>query len=181
MIYFGSHLARTTIFFFIVSAILCDGYQPGYRSKRRNSLPIAFMSDMSNQEGNKIQSTPVSGDFGSTSLSRRETLGLAVSAAAAASVSLISPQIARADDDTSIQRGNGFAYRFVPPPEMEPGSKPVKTHLFEINWKSSTTPKYTFGITIDPVRINTLKEVRAITRIINVEKVVSLLLPGNAH
>ena len=175
---FCRHLARATIFVLIASAILSNGYQPGYRSKRRSSLPIAFMSDISNQEENKIQLSHVS-DVASKSMSRREALGMAV--AAVASLSVFSPQIARADDDTSTQRGNGFAYRFVPPPEMEPGSKPVKTHLFEINWKSSTTPKYTFGITIDPVRINTLKEVRAITRIINVEKVVSLLLPGNAH
>jgi hypothetical protein len=28
-----------------------------------------------------------------------------------------------------------------------------------MNWKSNTTPKFNFGLTIDPVRIQSLKEV----------------------
>ncbi|CAB9497758.1 PsbP [Seminavis robusta] len=81
-------------------------------------------------------------------------------AAVAGSMLLIPTNLALADndDDATIQRGNGFAYKFVPPPEMEPGAKPVKTHLFEINWKSPTTARYTFGVTVDPVRIQNLKE-----------------------
>ena len=75
-------------------------------------------------------------------------------------------------DNSFVQRGNGFAYRFVPPPEMEPGAKPVKTHLFEINWKSTTTPKYTFGITIDPVRINSLKEVSVTNSVSGLVKIL---------
>ena len=61
-----------------------------------------------------------------------------------------------ADDEYT---GNGFAFKFVPPGGMEPGEKPVKTHLYEKNWKSSNLPKYTFGVTVDPVRIQSLQEV----------------------
>lgn len=87
-------------------------------------------------------------------VSRRRVLGIT---AAFATTQLLKA-LAAEDDGSFIQRGNGFAFRFVPPPEMEAGAKPVKTHLFEINWKSQTTSKYTFGVTVDPVRIQNLKE-----------------------
>jgi len=41
---------------------------------------------------------------------------------------------------------------------MKQGSKPLKTHLDEINFSSETVPKYQIGITVDPVRIKSLKE-----------------------
>ena len=99
-----------------------------------------------------------------TVLSRRNALGVAASLMAATATWSRPSRVwaAEESDDPYVERGNGFAYRFVYPPDFEPGAKPVKTHLFEINWKSTNTPKYTFGITIDPVRINSLKEVRDI-------------------
>lgn len=85
---------------------------------------------------------------------RREALSFV---ALATTNLLLAPALAADNEYT----GNGFAFRFVPPPGMEPGAKPVKTHLYEINWKSETTPRYTFGVTVDPVRIQSLKEVSA--------------------
>ena len=93
-------------------------------------------------------------------LSRRNALGVAATVVATSWNAFRA--MAADEDDQYVQRGNGFAYKFVYPSDFEPGAKPVKTHLFEINWKSINTPKYTFGITIDPVRISSLKEVRVL-------------------
>lgn len=97
-------------------------------------------------------------------MSRRRLLdSLPIAALSIAGIEISSFPVAAmaAEDDTEsfLQRGDGFAYRFVPPAEMEAGAKPVKTHLFEVNWKSPTNSKYTFGVTVDPVRIQNLKEV----------------------
>jgi len=52
-----------------------------------------------------------------------------------------------------------FAYEFQPPYGFnEPSQKPVKTHLDEVNFKSIEYPAYSFGITVDPVRISSLEE-----------------------
>ena len=53
-----------------------------------------------------------------------------------------------------------FAYSIQLPSEFKESQKPVKTHLDEINFSSESIKGYQFGITIDPVRINGLKEVR---------------------
>jgi len=52
-----------------------------------------------------------------------------------------------------------FAYQFQPPsPDCKPANKPLKTHLDEINFVSTSTSGYQYGITVDPVRINSLRE-----------------------
>jgi hypothetical protein len=52
-----------------------------------------------------------------------------------------------------------IAYQFQPPPSgFEQTQKPVKTHLEEVNFKSSTVSGYLYGITVDPVRIDSLPE-----------------------
>lgn len=91
-----------------------------------------------------------------SSVSRRKALD--ITAALATGTILATTTPALADDDQYVQQGNGFSFRFVPPAEFEPGAKPVKTHLFEINWKSPTVSRYQFGVTVDPVRIQNLKE-----------------------
>jgi hypothetical protein len=52
-----------------------------------------------------------------------------------------------------------YAYSFLPPPNFVTGTKPLKTHLDEINFFSSKVKGYQIGITVDPVRISSLKEV----------------------
>ena len=72
--------------------------------------------------------------------------------------------------------GFSFAYQLVPPPYFAPGNKPLKTHLDEVNFFYTPPPAppsneepttvstikphkgYQYGITIDPVRINSLTE-----------------------
>ena len=51
-----------------------------------------------------------------------------------------------------------FQYEFRPPPGFTPGQKPLKTHLDEVNFQSSNRKGYQFGITVDPVRIASLKD-----------------------
>ena len=50
-------------------------------------------------------------------------------------------------------------YAFQPPPNFEATQKPVKTHLQEVNYVSTDMKGYQYGITVDPVRINSLREV----------------------
>lgn len=52
-----------------------------------------------------------------------------------------------------------FAYSITIPESLKEGSKPVKTHQDEINFVASEIRGYQYGITADPVRINSLKEV----------------------
>jgi hypothetical protein len=52
-----------------------------------------------------------------------------------------------------------FAYSFQPPDSLTQSNKPLKTHLDEVNFIASDNDKsYQIGITVDPVRINSLVE-----------------------
>lgn len=52
-----------------------------------------------------------------------------------------------------------FRYAFKPPNGFAgPSQKPLKTHLDEVNFVSNSVPGYQFGITVDPVRIDSLSE-----------------------
>jgi hypothetical protein len=53
-----------------------------------------------------------------------------------------------------------FSYSINIPSTMKQSQKPVKTHQDEINFASEDVKGYQYGITVDPVRINSLKEVR---------------------
>lgn len=91
------------------------------------------------------------------------TTGL-VSSAIIVTTTLPYPNVALAadgDDGLFTRRDeakNKFGYQIKIPDEMEEGSKPLKTHLDETNFKSTKLKKYAIGITIDPVRIKSLKE-----------------------
>jgi hypothetical protein len=50
-----------------------------------------------------------------------------------------------------------FGYTLNLPMEPSPGNKPLQTHLDEVNL-STSIKGYTFGITVDPIRIKSLKE-----------------------
>jgi hypothetical protein len=54
------------------------------------------------------------------------------------------------------------SYSINLPSTMKETSKPVKTHLDEVNFVSETTKGYQYGVTVDPVRISSLKEVRRV-------------------
>jgi hypothetical protein len=48
------------------------------------------------------------------------------------------------------------------PSAFQETQKPVKTHLDEVNLISDTIKGYQYAITVDPVRINSLTEVRSL-------------------
>ena len=52
-----------------------------------------------------------------------------------------------------------FSYSIDIPSTMKQSAKPVKTHQDEVNFGSESIPRYQYGVTVDPVRINSLKEV----------------------
>mmetsp|Transcript_15024 Transcript_15024/g.31862 ORF Transcript_15024/g.31862 Transcript_15024/m.31862 type:complete len:276 (+) Transcript_15024:38-865(+) len=51
-----------------------------------------------------------------------------------------------------------FSYTITPPPAFEPGNKPLKTHLDEINFSPPGVRGYSLGITVDPVRISKIQD-----------------------
>merc|ERR1712238_42158 len=51
-----------------------------------------------------------------------------------------------------------LTYQIAIPSSMKESSKPVKTHLDEVNFRSESTKGYQYGITVDPVRISSLKQ-----------------------
>lgn len=52
----------------------------------------------------------------------------------------------------------GFSYTFTPPPNFKVSNKPLKTHLDEVNFDSQSTKGYQYGITVDPVRLQKLRQ-----------------------
>lgn len=69
--------------------------------------------------------------------------------------------------------GNGYEYSFLPPPGFASSNKPLKTHLDEMIFALEGIRGYQYGITVDPVRINSLKEFgtpdQVATRVVNAE------------
>jgi hypothetical protein len=69
------------------------------------------------------------------------------------------PLATYASSEVYARETNQFAYTFSPPIGFPgPSQKPLKTHLDEVNFASTDVPGYQFGITVDPVRITSLKE-----------------------
>ncbi len=61
----------------------------------------------------------------------------------------------------TVMNKKELSYQISIPSTMNEGSKPVKTHLDEVNFFSESVKRYQYGITVDPVRISSLKEVSA--------------------
>ncbi len=59
----------------------------------------------------------------------------------------------------TVMQKKELTYQISIPSTMSEGSKPVKTHLDEVNFFSDSVKRYQYGITVDPVRISSLKEV----------------------
>lgn len=60
--------------------------------------------------------------------------------------------------DVYTRQTDQFAYEFQPPENFDSGNKPLRTHLDEINFKSESVGGYQFGVTVDPVRIDSLRQ-----------------------
>lgn len=90
------------------------------------------------------------------------------SALIGAAVSVLLPLPALAEDggappaaattEPYTRRGKDFSYDFVPPAGFDAGNKPLKTHLDEINFSKEGVRGYQYGITVDPVRIDSLRQ-----------------------
>ena len=98
-----------------------------------------------------------------TSVVRRR--GFIQQSAASASLVLLPPSLACASGDNDaaqpyVKKGDGkfqFAYMVTPPASFTSSNKPLKTHLDEINF-SGDVRGYQVGVTVDPVRIKSIKE-----------------------
>jgi hypothetical protein len=68
--------------------------------------------------------------------------------------------MAETDKPTPFYRETpSFSYIFVPPEGFEVSNKPLKTHLDEMNFSNDAVFKgYQYGITVDPVRIQSLRQ-----------------------
>ena len=76
---------------------------------------------------------------------------------AVALVSILFPTRAFAGE-VFTRKTPDFGYEFQPPDNFGTGNKPLKTHLDEINFKSESVGGYQYGITVDPVRIESLRQ-----------------------
>ena len=96
-------------------------------------------------------------------ISRRNAIhNLSFLTATASLASFRVPALASASaaSEPFVRQGKGYGYTFLPPPGFAPGKKPVPTHLDEVNFnlEDGSAPRYTYGVTVDPVRINSLAE-----------------------
>jgi len=95
-----------------------------------------------------------------TSESNRKDFITTISTAAA-SAFLFNPQVVTAEDTSSQTftriKDKQFAYSIVLPMEPSPTNKPLQTHLDEVNLPMNIKG-YTYGITVDPIRINSLRD-----------------------
>ena len=89
--------------------------------------------------------------------SRRNAISNLSLMTAASLIGLGAPEFASAAEPF-VRQGKEYGYTFAPPPGFAPGKKPVQTHLDEVNFNLEGVAKYTYGVTVDPVRINSLKE-----------------------
>jgi non-homologous end joining protein Ku len=90
---------------------------------------------------------------------------LVTGAAAIVATGVAIPQISLAavvDTDTvEFQRQKDkLSYTIKIPSTCKETQKPVRTHLDEVNFVSDQVKGYQYGVTVDPVRINSLREVR---------------------
>ena len=81
----------------------------------------------------------------------------AVAASAVATLSL--PQTANAVSYQRSMSNKNIAYQIQLPEGFSETAKPVKTHLDEVNLVSEEIKGYQYGITVDPVRIDSIKQV----------------------
>lgn len=127
-------------------------------------LVVAFVplvSSLSLGNGNEIDRSMV----GQSQLSRKTFLTRSI-AAVSVSVStlpLLVPQRAFGADGENDPnkftriKASQFAYSLTLPVEPNPTNKPLQTHLDEVNLPTSLKG-YSYAITVDPIRLNSLKE-----------------------
>jgi hypothetical protein len=122
----------------------------------QNNSPQLHNSEQANNHHQSVSYTS----------SRRSVLdNLVTGAAAIVATGVAIPQISLAavvDTDTvEFQRQKDkLSYTIKIPSTCKETQKPVRTHLDEVNFVSDQVKGYQYGVTVDPVRINSLREVR---------------------
>jgi hypothetical protein len=114
-------------------------------------LPFAFISALSLSGSTQKQANQ---------LSRKTFL---VGSVASTLPFLVTQEKCLAEDQTDDPKtftrikDKQFGYTLTLPMEPSPGNKPLQTHLDEVNL-STGTKGYSYGITVDPIRLNSLRE-----------------------
>ena len=117
-------------------------------------------------------------------LQRRSAVSLGLSAIFVLSPAAPLPARAHAAERVDDQ----FSYRLAYPDDWKDGSKPVKTHLHELLLSSPTGRGVKLGVTVDPVKIDSLEAFGTLEqtteRVLGVERgrdgVKEVLLRANA-
>ena len=171
---FRSVVALVVLAFAASGTVLQEALGWSFQSKtaRKPSLPTSSCSDDDSMTAERLHQTL------SSPSSRRSVLltaswALLLGETAAAAGKPIRANAA--DDETAtttpaapfvytrkqtVLNKKELNYQISIPSSMNEGSKPVKTHLDEVNFVSESVKRYQYGITVDPVRISSLKEVR---------------------
>lgn len=134
----GRQCALTAAILVLFLACCSDAFQMNRIATRRPSTSLDDRISRSHSEDN-----------------RRTFLQHASIAAAALLTRPLSSRAA-SETPTFTRQSDKYGYTFQPPPSLTEGNKPLKTHLDEVNFFGPNG--YQFGITIDPVRINSLAE-----------------------
>ena len=96
-------------------------------------------------------------------ISRRKTIGEISSLILCPIATAATPALASDEDQAYVRTPSPnekfkFSYTVTPPPSFAPGNKPLRTHLDEINFSPPDVRGYTLGVTVDPVRISSIKD-----------------------
>lgn len=144
-----------------------------YRTTKTLGAPFisSSLSPSSNDDESPLplfEASEICPSFSSTS-SRRSVLSTTVASSLSLFLLGTANNAALAMDDENdklfirklkVLSSKELTYQIDIPSSMKESSKPVKTHLDEVNFRAENTKGYQYGITVDPVRISSLKEVR---------------------
>ena len=150
----------------VLLSMICEVSSWSARSKRTTlSVPSSSTSCSDVTLASERPNVP-----SSSLTSRRSVLSTAAWSLVLTEAAVLAsnPIAAHAAEETSflytrnqnVLNKKNLSYQISIPSSMKEGSKPVKTHLDEVNFVSDSVKRYQYGITVDPVRISSLKEVR---------------------
>ena len=133
-----------------------------------------------------LQSVPRDSSLALTSDRREVIASMSSTSTVIAANILFAPSltVANAEDGVFRREGKGYGYVISVPTGFQDGKKPLQTHLDEVNFKLEGARGYEYGITVDPVRINSLREfgkpeevaARVVTAEVNRDGIFEVLL-----
>ena len=117
------------------------------------TMLAAMQSPRTITAGSRAAVSPAAASSSPPLLYRRQALSLAVQAGLLLPATAAMAESAPLKDLTDAQ----FAYTFSYPDDWKDGSKPVKTHQHELLLSSTTQKGVKLGVTVDPVKIDSLE------------------------